>query len=212
MDQKMQLKIQIAEKEAQATRQEAEVLRLKLEHMEIVENGAEDQTHDLPTTIKKLNLAVDDHSLNKISKSTLKSALIHLSMVTCSPCDPKTLAPVIRLPKATKICQKLLIQNGFQQSKCAQCIVKNYGLKKTTFEQCSKPASLVTGLCPLHQTAHGGAPYPHNPNSTNCHTRMLLLTDKKWLIDAESFGSAEYLVTQPKGHQSWTRRVIANLD
>jgi len=210
MDQKMQLKIQLAEKEAQILRQEAQILRLKLEHMEIVENGAEDQTHDLPTTIKKLNLAVDDHSLNKISKSTLKSALIHLSMVTCSPCNPKTLAPVIRPPKAIKICQKLLIRNGFQAGDCAQCIVKN-STGKITFQQCSKPA-LSTGLCPTHQTAHGGAPYPHNPNSTNCHTRMLLLTDKKWLIDAESFGSAEYLVTQPKGHQSWTRKVIANLD
>ena len=211
MDQKMQLKIQLAEKEAQILRQEAQILRLKLEHMEIVENGAEDQTHDLPTTIKKLNLAVDDHSLNKISKSTLKSALIHLSMVTCSPCVPKTQVPVIRRRAETiKICQKLLILNGFHAGDCAQCLVKNLE-GKITFQQCPQNA-LATGLCAAHTKAHGGAPHPHNPNSTNCHTRMLLLTAKKCLINAESFGSAEYLDTQPKSHQTWTRKVIANLD
>jgi len=42
MDQQTQLKIQMAEKKLERLAQEEEVLRLKLEHLEIAENGADD--------------------------------------------------------------------------------------------------------------------------------------------------------------------------
>jgi len=182
MDQKMQLKIQLAEKKAERLLQEEEVLRLKLQ----IENS---ETR-LSTTKK-----IPDASMNSQKKM---------------------------VPK-WKIDQESLIA-GFNDNCCRQCVVndrfsKQCPAKTTRFSQCPNPPAKVKEgcvlgrLCEEHKKAHG-SPYgrPHNPNTTNKQTRMLLLSAKKCLIDADSFGCAEYLASQPKGHQEWTRKIIANLD
>jgi len=75
MDPKVQLKIQLAEKKAERLRQEEEVFRLKLEQLDIAENGADDS---IPNDLSEpppvaTSVATEVESINTPTLSSIQN-------------------------------------------------------------------------------------------------------------------------------------------